>query len=258
MLSPAEWQARYRQQAVWTASMRCHLYQHVGLHAGQRAVELGCGAGAISGELATVFALHTYGLDLSAQLLRLAAQDDSHPAYLQADAYATPLPKAAFDFVLCHMFLLWIARPAALLAEAMRLLRPGGWMLALAEPDHAARIDAPPPLDELGHLQTQALTRQGAHPQRGRQLAGLFSQAGFVQVESGLLGGQWSAATALEGLKAEWQVLRADLAGRLAPAKLEAYFEADRVARQRGERVLFVPTFYAIGQKDPSSGQFGG
>jgi len=45
-------------------------------------------------------------------------------------------------------------------------LKPGGTVIALAEPDHLARIDHPKELWKLAELQTQALIKQGANKDR--------------------------------------------------------------------------------------------
>jgi hypothetical protein len=69
-----------------------------------------------------------------------------------------------------------------------------------------------------------------------------------------VLGGQWSLPPSLEELESEWQVLEADLNTTTAALQVEAAnldFERlkqiEREALRQGERVLYVPTFYAFG-----------
>jgi hypothetical protein len=76
----------------------------------------------------------------------------------------------------------------------------------------------------------------------------LFNQAGLIEVESGVLGAQWSQVPAAEDLEMEWQVMRNDLAKAVSPDELDALERIDRRAALAGERVLFVPTFYAWGR----------
>ncbi len=249
MFGPRAWHKRYQQQAGWTAALRRHLFERIGLQPHHHTLEVGCGTGAVTADLAASQGKSSYGLDLSLEYLQIARREDPTSHYLCADANAIPLPSASFDVVYCHMFLLWIAHPAALLAELMRVIRPGGWLLALAEPDYGGRVDFPGALSELGRLQTESLSRQGAFPNRGRELAHLFLTAGLNQVETGLLGGQWRADQAMQGFEDEWQVLRSDLAGFVDPARLDALYHLERQSRQEGSRILFVPTFYAIGRK---------
>jgi SAM-dependent methyltransferase len=249
MLSPQAWHRRYLQQAGWTAALRHHLYDRVGLLARHRTLEVGCGTGVVTSDLAAKLDVASFGLDLLPASLQVARSQDPRTQYLCADAFSIPFPSGSFDAVLSHMFLLWIAQPAAVLEEITRVVRPGGWALALAEPDYGGRIDFPPQLSELGLLQVQSLSRQGAFPRRGRELAGLFITAGLESVETGLLGGQWLAAQAMQGFEDEWQVLHSDLAGDITKTQLDDYYQADLQARRQGSRILFVPTFYAIGKK---------
>ncbi len=155
----------------------------------------------------------------------------------------------------CHFVLLWLADPRRALNEMRRVAAPGGAVLALAEPDYGGRIDYPEALSRLGTWQSQALEEQGANPRMGRRLAGLFQQAGLVEVESGVLGAQWSQTDSDEDMEMEWQVLRNDLAEAVPPEELEALERLDRQATQAGERVLFVPTFYAWGGRQWIEGE---
>jgi ArsR family transcriptional regulator len=71
------------------------------------------------------------GIDASPAMLalarvRLAKPDLGHLTVRQADMYALPLRDASFDVVLLHMVLHYAEDPAAAIAEARRMLAPGG------------------------------------------------------------------------------------------------------------------------------------
>jgi SAM-dependent methyltransferase len=189
------------------------------------------------------------GLDFNLTYLKIARQANPEPGYICADALHLPYPAGCFDAVVCHFFLLWIPDPAAVLNEMIRAARPGSAVIAFAEPDYGGRIDYPPELEELGRLQTQALKHQGADPYMGRKLNKIFHQAGLHNIETGLLGGQWSGAPSQAQVDSEWDMLITDLAGMLSNARLQELRRHDSAAWQAGRRVLFVPTFYAIGYK---------
>ena len=93
-----------------------------------------------------------------------------------------------------------------------------------------------------------SLKQQGADPLLGRKLRMLFSQAGLSNIESGILGARWSAEFNLEAQDLEWDVTQQDLMQVMTKKELSSLKEIDRKARLVGERVLFVPTFYAVGQ----------
>jgi len=192
---------------------------------------------------------------VSWELLAFAARRHGGVSFARGDAHGLPFGPGAFDVVLCHFVLLWLERPRQALEEMVRVVRPGGWVVACAEPDYGGRIDHPPELAPLGEMQREALRRQGADPEMGRRLAGLFAGAG-LQVTVGTLAGQWQRPAAPgEAFEAEWRMRAWDLGDAIAPDELARLKEADRQAMERGERVLFVPTFYALGQKGGLSGR---
>jgi ubiquinone/menaquinone biosynthesis C-methylase UbiE len=249
LLSPRDWHQRYLQQAGWTRAMRTFLLRRFEIGAGKRVLEVGCGTGAITSELSTTSSARVFGLDLNFPYLSLARENDSHSLYTAGDAFSLPFVSASFDAVYCHFFLLWIRNIPAMLAEIARVTHPGGMILALAEPDYGGRIDYPPELAQLGQWQQEALQRQGAATCTGRQLAAIFNHVGLKEIECGVLGGQWRSAPAGSEAETEWKVLLDDLGGQVSEAQLRPLRELDLQARQRGERILYVPTFYAYGQR---------
>jgi hypothetical protein len=129
----------------------------------------------------------------------------------------------------------------------IRVGKPGGFTLILAEPDYGGRIDYPESLQELGKMQAKSLKRQGADPNSGRKTAKWLYEAGLKDIEVGVLGGQWQGKHAHSLWESEWQILESDLENILSKDKLKTYKEIDKAAWEDGSRVLFVPTFYAIG-----------
>jgi hypothetical protein len=67
-------------------------------------------------------------------------------------------------------------------------------------------------------------------------------------VETGVLGGQWRGTPSAQTWHSEWQVLYADLEARVDLQQLRRLQQLDEQASQHGQRVLYVPTFYAWGQ----------
>lgn len=246
-LSPGAWQSRFEQQARWTREIRQNLYARLNIHRSKRILDVGCGTGVLAGELCSQTRASVVGLDLNQTFLGLARHSCPSAFYTCSDALLLPFPARSFDIALCHFVLLWLSDPLQALREMRRVTRQGGAVLALAEPDYGGRIDHPAPLIEPGRLQTEALRRQGADPLIGRQLASLFAQAGLIRVETGILGGQWRGKPSAETREDEWKVLEADLKGLLTPARLAELRAIDRMAWESGERVLFVPTFFAVG-----------
>lgn len=248
--SAEEWHLRFEQQAGWTSKARSYLLQKTRTRWRGRILEVGCGTGAITRRLNSETPVQTrvYGLDIDRDFLRLAKIKDTKTRFCAGNGIALPYASGIFDAAVCHFFLLWIPRPEQALAEMVRVTRSGGQVMAFAEPDYGGRIDAPAELEALGRLQAEALRLQGSAPNRGRELAQLFHAVGLEEVESGVLGGQWrKQSRGAWEIEAEWQVLEKDL-GRMLPAEELLHLkEVNASAWENGSRVLYVPTFYAVG-----------
>jgi ubiquinone/menaquinone biosynthesis C-methylase UbiE len=243
-LNPDLWDRRYRQQAEWTRSLRMYLYERLGLEQAQGVLDLGCGTGALLSELTAQNGGELHGLDISADHLELARQSAPQAQLALGDAHHLPYAEGSFDLTLTHFVLLWLTDPTRALAEMRRVTKRGGYVAALAEPDYGGRIDYPDELSTLGDLQRESLRRQGADPLLGRKLRGMFHAAGLTEVESGILGAQWSGSLSAEEISLEWAVLREDVGEK----KIDHLEVVDEEAWKQGKRVLFVPTFYAVGR----------
>lgn len=101
-----------------------------------------------------------------------------------ADARRTGLPSGSFDLVHARTLLVTIPDPAEVMAEMVRLARPGGWV-ASQEPDtgHALCYPPLPAWDRLREIFTVAHGRLGADPRIGRRLPELLRQAGLAGIE---------------------------------------------------------------------------
>jgi len=99
----------------------------------RKVIDLGTGAGRMLSLLAPA-AQSALGLDLSQQMLNIARRATSdagldHCELRHGDIFATQLPGACADLVVVHQVLHYLADPAAAVAEAARLVAPGGRLL---------------------------------------------------------------------------------------------------------------------------------
>jgi ubiquinone/menaquinone biosynthesis C-methylase UbiE len=96
------------------------------LRSAGRILEVGCGVGALLPQLKKAAPRSTIvGLDRAEGMLRLAPRD--FPLVV-GDAAHLPFADGSFDTVVMAFMLFHLARPAAGLAEARRVLKPGGWI----------------------------------------------------------------------------------------------------------------------------------
>jgi len=241
------WHTRYTQQAKWTRDLRAYIFNKIDLNETYRVLEVGCGTGAILSELPTHLSLN--GLDIDPDAL-VQCQIHVPSAMLTCgDALLLPYPNNSFDVVYCHFLLLWANDPLGALLEMKRVTVDKGYIIAFAEPDYTARIDKPEKLVQLGKWQTESLKNQGVDPSFGARLAESFFQAGIRIIETGPIQNVGNEAS-LDDWEIEWKVIESDLAEMVPKADIQKMKHIDSAARERGERVLNVPTYFAWGTNE--------
>jgi ubiquinone/menaquinone biosynthesis C-methylase UbiE len=250
-LTPKEWHQRFKVQSQWTKSTRDYIFQRTGCSSVSRILDVGCGTGVISEELIQSQIENVFGIDLSLDNLNQAASINPEIHLNNADAHELPFKNSLFDCTFCHFLLMWVADPAKVISEMKRVTKPGGAVMALAEPDYGGRIDYPEELTKLNEWQTAALKNQGANPFMGRKVKALFHQAGLKKIEVGVIGAQWIGEVQQEELVSEWEIIQSDLMALNNNSEVartaEEIRKIDLAAWALGERILFVPTFYAFG-----------
>ena len=179
--------ARLQRQAEELAPDSAVLLDSVGLRPGDSAIDLGCGPRGVIDLLAERVAPggRVVGLDADPAHVAMASEfvasrGLSEVEVVCGDARDTGLESGSFDLVHARTLLITVPQPAEVLAEMVRLARPGGWVAGL-EPDTEAAICYPPhpAFDRLCEIFTIAFSRNGADPHFGRRMAELYRQAGL-------------------------------------------------------------------------------
>lgn len=196
------------------------------LRAGLAVLDVGCGPGTITADLAERVAPGiVVGVDRSAEVIDQAT--DAHRAsdleFRIADVMALPFGDDSFDVVHAHQVLQHVPDPVGALVEMRRVCRPGG-VVAVRDSDYGAFTWAPadPPLDRWLELYREIARSNGGEPDAGRHLLGWLHAAGFSDVQPGA--SAWCFATPDD--RAWWGGLWADrmtdsaIAGQLQDAGL--------------------------------------
>jgi ArsR family transcriptional regulator len=134
----------HRQGADWdemralelpAPDVEAALLAHVPEHGVDRLLDIGTGTGRVL-ELLAPRIRHGLGVDASKAMLalaraRLARAGLSHCSVRLADMYRLPLADHAVDMVVLQMVLHYAEQPESVIAEAARVLRPGGTLLVV-------------------------------------------------------------------------------------------------------------------------------
>jgi SAM-dependent methyltransferase len=145
----------------------------------ERAIDVGCGAGALALALAPLVR-EVIGVDRVPELLELARKRaPGNAQFVEADATSLPFEAASFDLAGTLRTLHHVRRPELVVAELVRVARPGGRVLVI---DQLAPID---PLDAYP-IDRFEQARDSSHTRLlpDVDLRGLFDANGLVLLRS--------------------------------------------------------------------------
>lgn len=193
--SPEEEASRLAKQAQSFKDQDLPILRRFGLQPGQNVLDVGCGPGTVTVEIAReISPTQVIGIDRDEGLLTQARHHASqlgitNVEYIQQDITAPNLPEAGFDFVYCR-FLLWaIPKRQQALHNMIQLAKPQGIVCA-QEADADSRIYWPPlPAHERywhGRIKYHQDRQDGIDPAFGKKLYSLFLQAKLVNIKVGV------------------------------------------------------------------------
>jgi ubiquinone/menaquinone biosynthesis C-methylase UbiE len=180
------------------------------LHAGQELLDVGCGPGTITRDLARLVAPgQVIGVDNIDDPLSVARGDgaEGNLDFRSGDAYELPFEDDSFDIVHAHQVLQHLTDPASALREMRRVCRPGG-LIAARDSDYAGMIWFPriAGLDTWSDLYHQIARGNNAEPDAARRLVSWCQSAGFEDITTSA--SAWCFATEEE--RQWWAGLWAD------------------------------------------------
>ena len=171
----------------WRTAENSSAYLLPSLEPGQRLLDVGCGPGNITADLARVVAPgEVVGVDVSADVIAQAQRDHGggeSPRFATADGYDLDFADGSFDVVHAHQVLQHLTDPVGALREWRRVVAPGG-IVAARDSIYASKAWGPdePELDRWLELYHQVTRRNGAECNAGRYLLGWAHEAGFTDV----------------------------------------------------------------------------
>ncbi|MCW4384675.1 methyltransferase domain-containing protein [Salinibacterium sp. SYSU T00001] len=175
----------------WRTVENSAAYLIPSIRAGLEVLDIGCGPGTITVDLAErVTPGRVIGLDAAAGVLdgarNLAAERNvTNAEFVEGDAYALDFADASFDIVHAHQTLQHLGDPVAALREMRRVVREDG-VVAVRDVDYAGTMVYPetPGLQSWADLYQRVHRSNGGEPNAGRRLKQWAREAGFTRLES--------------------------------------------------------------------------
>jgi ubiquinone/menaquinone biosynthesis C-methylase UbiE len=165
--------------------------------AGMRVLDLACGPGLVASRAAEHGALPV-GLDFSSAMIALARADHPDVRFEEGDAEALPFIDGSFDAVVANFGVHHVPDPVRALAEAHRVLRPGGrvafttWAAPAENIAWRFLFDA---IEAHGDLEAADTPPPGGSLRSPEELLRVLNAAGFTETEARRVRGEWRVAT---------------------------------------------------------------
>ena len=178
---------RLKFQAATERELERGMLLKAGLAEGMQVLDLACGPGLVSCEMAQMVGPNGYvtGVDISPDLLVEAKQAASsqgieNVSFVQGNVYELDLPENHYDFVYARFLFQHLEQPADALAQILRVLKPGGVLvIADVDDDWLTVYPSIETFDSFKHRAAQSQAKRGGDRFIGRKLGSLLSRAGY-------------------------------------------------------------------------------
>jgi ubiquinone/menaquinone biosynthesis C-methylase UbiE len=243
--------ARYEQMFVWRPE-QTRLLEPAGLTKGQRVVDLGSGPGFFALALGDIVGPSgaVNGVDINARFVadaraRAADRALAHVTFHHVDGAALPFVDASHDRVIAKNVLEYVPDLAATLAEAVRVLAPGGkfhaidsdWGFVIVEPWGKATVDR----------FFAAAAGAFREPLIGRKLPAALHTAGLVDIEVRIVPNVDRTGALLAVLNNMRSYIRTF--GTLPDAEVDALITAAERGVANGTYTACLPQFLVTGTR---------
>jgi SAM-dependent methyltransferase len=169
----------------YSVQLGAQLADLAGVARGQRAVDVGCGPGALTGELVERLGAHAVAAADPSEPF-VAATRERYPGVdvRQASAEELPFEDDAFDAALAQLVVHFMSDPVGGLREMARVTRSGGVVAACVWDLAGGRAPISPLWEAARQLDPSAVDESGLPGARAGHLADLLEAAGLRDVES--------------------------------------------------------------------------
>lgn len=240
-------------QAVETAEERMPLYLKVGMKDASMILDVGCGSGIVTRDIAHMTTGKVVGIDESKDMICVAQKvlEQYGNVHLHIGrAEDLPFEDNSFDVTSCNLLLMWAQHPANVVKEMARVTKKGGKVLASLEPDYGGKLHYPEHTKVDMIFAGKAIRDKGGDPHIGRKLRCLFVKAG-LKTEVGIGNNRiWSCKEdkAYYHHARDFYVNALKNAG-LTQQEIDDWEFSYLRSLDEGIQLNFFPQFYAIGIK---------
>ncbi len=182
---------RLRRQAEVARDLERQVWRRAGLERGMDILDLACGPGLTTVELARLAAPgQVVGLDLSEDLLEeardlLRCSPIENVTFVQGDVYELDLDGREFDFAYARLLFQHLEDPVVVAENLLDVLKPGGRFCVVDVDDEWLMLHPrPSSFKAFTRWAAAGQRRRGGDRNVGRKLGPYLQEAGFVDVES--------------------------------------------------------------------------
>ncbi|GGO20221.1 methyltransferase domain-containing protein [Microbispora bryophytorum] len=226
------------------AALRARSYELLGLAAGSRVVDVGCGAGLAVAEMAALGA-RPIGLDVDGQVIEVARSRHPGLEFRRSDACDLPFGDGELAGYRADKVYHALADPARAAAEAWRVLAPGGRIVLMGQDWDTFVIDSDDPA--LTRVMVRARADAVPSPHAARRHRTLLLDAGFADVTAEVRTGVFTDGSLLPMVTGVAEGAYA--AGAVTRCQADDWI-AEQTGRARRDRLfLAVPMFLAAARR---------
>ncbi|MGD2251014.1 MAG: methyltransferase domain-containing protein [Candidatus Methanofastidiosia archaeon] len=243
-----DWIKLLNQQAHQYRKYRESLYNQVNISRKKMILDIGCGTGVITKDIAVLTKGDVYGVDIDKEKLDVAKC--SIPV-IQGDAVNLPFKDNTFDLVVFCLLLIHMKEQQKAVNEMARVCKKNGVVLATMEPDYQGTMRYP---DLNSGIMLQSLKDMGCDFYTGRKLRALFSEAGLTpevgvhMFDIDLLNEDVSEQVQWF-LDRFWLIERSLKRGGWTVIEINEYKQTQLELIKKKELFSFMPVMYCIGKK---------
>lgn len=254
LFTTEEWMKLLKEQADITREYRHSLYEKVDIKNKKNILDVGCGTGIITADIASLTDGCITGIDIDGKKLEQATPfvSDPHITLVEGDALQLPFKNKTFDLVVSNVVLIHVKDQQKAVDEMVRVTCKNGIVLAALEPDYAGGLCYPK--SDVHSLSLQYLKKMHVDVTTGRKLKYLFRKAG-LKTEIGQYSNSLDVINKENGeqieefLKEFWSTKKVLLNVGWTEEQIEEYKQEEIELLRDNLIFSFLPAFYAIGRK---------